>query len=145
MVVQNFTSGRRFEHHGVGRDLADSGVEKGPNFAVLDAVLDVGFDPVLDVPVDLGFAVNQGYARAMPPKLERRDGRGVLAADDDDIRAEVGMRIVVVVMDLSQVFTRDVEVIGKVVVSGSNGQFASLQNAGAAKALSTDTTRSPAR
>ena len=65
-------------------------------------------------------AVNQRDLRAVTPEVERGDGGGVLASDDQDFEAEVGVGFVVVVRDLGQVFARDVEVVGQIVVAGGN-------------------------
>ena len=81
-------------------DARDGGGEVGGDLAVLDAVVDVGQNPVLHVVVHLGAAMDQGDARAVTPEVERGDGGGVLAADDGDIQAEEGMGIVVVVLTL---------------------------------------------
>ena len=72
----------------------------GGDFAVLDAVVDVGQDPVLNMAMHLRAAMDQGDARAMSPEVERGDGGRVLAADDHDVEAEEGMRLVVVVLTL---------------------------------------------
>ena len=109
---------------GVGIDAGDGGVEISRDLAVLDAVLDVGEDPVLDVGLHGGAAIDEGDARAVTPELEGGDGGGVLAADDDDVEAVVGMRVVVVVLDLGEVFAGDVHHVGQVVVAGGDDDFA---------------------
>jgi len=48
-------------------DPCDVGAEVGLDLAVLDAIVDVGEDPILDVPVHLGAAVNKGDLRTVTP------------------------------------------------------------------------------
>ncbi len=74
----------------------------------------------------LGAAMDEGDARAVTPEVERGDGGGVLAADDEDVEAEVGVGLVVVVLDLGEVFAGDVEVVGQVVVAGGDDEFAGV-------------------
>src|ERR1019366_7078454 len=69
-------------------------------------------------------AMNEGDARAVTPEVERRDGRGILAADDDDIEAVVGVGLVVVVLDLAEVLAGNTEVVGQVVVAGGDDELA---------------------
>ena len=88
-----------------------------------------------DVAVHLGAAMHQGDAGAVPPEIERGDGGGVLAADDQDVEAVVGMRLVVVVLDLAEVFAGDVEVVGQIVVAGGDDELACAMLEGAAEAV----------
>ncbi len=113
----------------------DGAGEEGRDLAILDAVVDVGQDPVFDVAVHLRAAMDEGDARAVAPEVERRDGCGVLAADDQDIEAEVGVRIVVVVEDLAEVFAGDVEVVRQVVVAGGDDELAGAMRERAAEAV----------
>jgi len=55
------------EGDGVFGDADDAGVEVRVDFAVLDAVVDVGEDPVFDVAVHLGAAVDEGDFRSVTP------------------------------------------------------------------------------
>ncbi len=68
--------------------------------------------------------MDEGDARAVTPEVERGDGGGVLAADDEDVEAEVRMRLVVVVLDLGQVFAGDAEIVGQIVVAGGDDELA---------------------
>jgi hypothetical protein len=68
--------------------------------------------------------MHERHPRSVTPQLERRNRRRVLAADDDDIQAGIGMRIVVIVHDFGQVFAGDAEVVGQVVVAGGDDQLA---------------------
>ena len=65
---------RGAEGDGVFVDLFDGGVEVRGDLAVFDAVVDVGQDPILNVPVHLGAAVDQGDAGAVTPEFEGGDG-----------------------------------------------------------------------
>ncbi len=111
------------------------GAEERLDLAILDAVFDVGLDPVLDVPVHSFIAMHQRDTRSAAPQFKCRNRRRVLPADHHDIRVEVGVRIVVVVMDLAQVLTRNTHEIGQIVVSSGDDQFARLQCAGSAEAV----------
>ncbi len=71
-------------------------------------------------------AMDESDARAVTPELERGDGGGVFAADDDDIQTEVGMRLVVVVVDLAEVFAGDAHEVGQIVVAGGDDELARL-------------------
>src|ERR1039457_4765744 len=69
-------------------------------------------------------AVDEGDAGAMTPEVERGDGGGVLAADDEDVEAEVRMRLVVIVLHLGEVLAGNVEVVGQVVIARRDHQLA---------------------
>ena len=105
------------------------------DFAVRDAVFDVGLDPVFDVLVDGGPAVDQGDAGAMAPEIEGGYGGGVFAADNDYVCVEVGVGRVVVVVDFGEVFAGDVEVVGQVVVAGGDDELAGAKFGGAVEAI----------
>jgi len=77
--------------------------------------------------VHLGAAVDEGDLGSVTPEVERGDGRGVLAADDEDVEAEEGMGLVVVVADLGELFAVDAEVVGQVVVAGGDDELAGAQ------------------
>src|SRR5208283_1910138 len=68
--------------------------------------------------------MHHGDQRPVTPQLQRRDGGRVLPADDEHVQAEEGMRLTVVVHDLGQFFAGNVEVVGAIVVSGSDDEFA---------------------
>jgi hypothetical protein len=112
------------EGHVIFRDAGDNCVEVGGDLAVLDAIVDVGEYPVFDVAVHLRAAVDEGYAGSVAPEVEGCDGGGVFAANDEDVEAVVRVGLVVVVLDLGEVFAGDIEVVGKVVVAGCDGEFA---------------------
>ena len=115
--------------------LRDRAGEVCGDLVVLDAVVDVGQDPVFDVAVHLRAAMHEGNARAVPPQFERGDGGGVFAADDQDVQAVVRMRLVVVVLDLGEVFAGNVQVVGQIVVAGGDDQLARAMLEGAAEAV----------
>jgi hypothetical protein len=79
--------------------------------------------------------MDQSDARAVTPEVERGDGGGVLAADDDDIEAEEGVRIVVVMLHLAELFAGDVEFVGQVVVSGGEDELARAVSEWASEAV----------
>ena len=124
VVGEGDVAGGRGEGDSVFGDVSDRGGEIGADFAVLDAVVDVGQDPVFDVAMHLRAAVDEGDTGPVAPEVEGGDGSGVLAADDDNFEAEVGVGLVVVVADLAEVFAGDAEVVGQVVVAGGDDEFA---------------------
>lgn len=91
---------------------------------VLDAVLDVGLDPVFDVGMECGTAVDEGDARAVTPEIKSCDCGGILAADDEDVLVEVGMRFVIVMLDLGKIFAGNAEVVWQVIVAGGDDELA---------------------
>src|SRR5208282_3854175 len=60
-------------------DLLHRAVEVRGDFASLDAVLDVGPHPVLNVIMHPRSAMNQRDARSMPPQIQSRFRRRILA------------------------------------------------------------------
>ena len=68
--------------------------------------------------------MNQGHARAMTPEIERGDGGGILASDDEDVAVEIGMRLAVIMMNLGQVLAGNTQLVGEIVVSGRNDHLA---------------------
>ena len=123
----------RLQHDVVELDALDRRVEVRGDLAPFDAVLDVGLDPVLDVAMQLRAAMDERDARSVTLEIQRRNRRGVLAADNDDIAVEVRMRLVVVVRDLRQVLAGNVEVIRQIVVAGGDDQLARAMLAAAGR------------
>src|ERR1039458_3276847 len=77
VVGQRDRAGGRGQGDVIFGDFGDGGVEVGLDLAVLDAVVDVGQDPVLDVGLHLGAAVGHGVAGALPPQVDRGEVGGV--------------------------------------------------------------------
>ena len=86
------------------------------DLTVLDAVVDVGQDPVFDVGAHLRAAMHQRYPRAMAPQVERRNRRRVLASYHQHIQTEVRMRLVIVVLHLTEILAGNVQIVRQVVV-----------------------------
>ena len=107
-------------------DLDHRAAEVSGDFAVLDAVLDVGQDPVLDVIMQFRSAMDQGHARAVPPEIERRDGGRIFASDDQHIHVEKRMGLAIVVKDLGKVFSGNIQRVREIVVSGRDNQLAGV-------------------
>ena len=93
----------RRNHDRVGPDLAHHRAEVRRDRPFLDPVLDVGPHPVLDRRLQRRRAMHDRDVRAGAIHLERRFGRRVAAADDDDALAVVGMRLAVIVVDVRQI------------------------------------------
>ena len=99
-------------------------IEVGLDLAALDAVFDVGLDPILDAVGNLGPAMQQRDARAGPEQFERGDGGGILRADDQHIVIVIRMRLLVIVDDLVELFAGDIQHVGNVVVAGGENDLA---------------------
>jgi hypothetical protein len=115
-------------------DLGDAGLEAHGDRAFLEAVLDVGADPVVDGVAQGGPAVHEGHLRSRPEELEGGDGGGVLADDDDHGLPEVGVRLGVVVRHVRPILAGDPEVDGIVVVPGGEDHVAGAPQGGTAPA-----------
>src|SRR4029077_2166953 len=99
-------------------------IEVRYDLASLDAVLDVGTHPIFDVAVDLRSAMDERDASAMPPQIQSYLGRGILAANHNDIRLKIGMRFAIVMEDFFQVLAGDIELVGEIVVAGGKYDLA---------------------
>src|SRR5260370_11779202 len=88
------------------------------DFAGFDAILDVGFDPILHGLRNLAAAMYQRDPGLVPVQLQRRDGRGVLGSDYDYVLIVIGVRFLVVVQDLVEVFARHTEHVRNVIIAG---------------------------
>ncbi len=124
VVLQFHFAVGRAQQHGIVSDLAHRAVEVGRDLGALDAVFDVGLYPVLHAVAHGGPAVHQGDAGAVPPQVERRLRRRVLAADDQHVRVIKRMRLAVVMENLGQVFAGDAYPVGQVVIAGGHHQLA---------------------
>ena len=133
VVRQRYRAFRRFEPHIVFGDVDYRAAEVCFDLSVLDAVVDVGEDPILHVAVHLRAAMDERYSGAMPPEVEGCDGRRVLAADDEYVQSIKRMRLVIVVADLMELFAGDIKIIGQIVVARGDGQFAGVMRQRAAK------------
>ena len=131
IVLQPQLALRRVEQDRIRGDLAHGGVEVRGDFMVLDAIFDVGLDPVLDVGRDGRAAMHQGDARSVTPELQGGDGRGILGANHNNIRVVVGMRLAIVVRDLGQILAGHTHAVGQIVVAGGNHQLARQELGGA--------------
>src|SRR6266403_2797218 len=70
IVFQTTSSGRSSQRDIVTADFLHRAVEVRDDFASLDAVLDVGTHPILDVVVDLRSAMDKRDASAVPPQIQ---------------------------------------------------------------------------
>jgi len=135
IVGQRSGTCRRFDVDGVRSNLSHARVKVCLDLAIHNAVIEIGFDPVFDVGACLRAAVDEGNAGPMTPEFERSNGGGVFAADDGDLEAVIGVGIVVVVADFAQVFTGNTHYVGKVVVTGGDGEIAGVKCAGTAELI----------
>src|SRR5690348_12502436 len=118
IVLQAHRPARGRDYCVVDSDFLDVTVEKSFDLSVLDAILEVGLDPVLYVMVELRTAVNQRNPSTMPPKIKRRDGCRVLAADHQHIRVVVGVRLPIIVGDFGEILTGNAKLVREIVVAG---------------------------
>ena len=75
------------------------------------------------MPVHLGSAMHESDFGAMPPKIQRRNGGRILAADHQDFKTEIRVRLVVVVMHLAEFLAGNAQIVRQVVVPGADNQF----------------------
>src|ERR1700732_4672011 len=118
IVFQMKSSRRSSQRDIVPSDFLHCAVEVRDDLARLDAVLDVGTHPVLDVAVNLRSAMDKSTASAAPPQIQSNLGRGILAANHNDIRVKIRMRFPIVMEDFLQVLAGDIELVGEIVVAG---------------------------
>ena len=102
-------------------NLHDPRVEMRGNRAFLDAIVDIGPDPVLDAVSERDAPMDEGHVRAATKELQRRLGCRILAADDDHALAVVRMGVGVVVRDVGEGLSRHAEIVRVVVVP--DGQY----------------------
>src|ERR1700675_2127520 len=126
MVFQTKRDGRSSQRNIVTADFLHRAVEVRDNFAGLDAVLDVGTHPILDVAVDLRSAMDESDASAVPPQIQSHLGRGILAANHNHIRIKIRMWFPIIMEDFFQVFAGDIELVGEIVVAGGEHDLARM-------------------
>src|SRR6266436_2996530 len=124
IVFQIKRTGRSSQCHVVTADFMHSTVEMRNDFAGLDAVLDVGTYPILDIVVDLRSAMDESNASAMPPQIQSHLDRGVLAANYNDVHIKIRMRFPIIMEDFFQILAGDIELVGEIVVAGSEHDLA---------------------
>src|SRR6267143_6659313 len=101
-----------------------STVEMRDDFSGFDAILDVGTHPILDVAVNLRSAMDERDASAVPPQIQSHFGRGILAANHNDVTIKIRMWFPIIMEDLLQVLARDIELVGEIVVAGGEHDLA---------------------
>src|ERR1700730_11908636 len=116
IVFQPKRSGGSSQRDIVTADFLHRAVEVRDDFASLDAVLDIGTHPILDVVVDLRSAMDESHASAVAPQIQSHFGRGILATYDNDVRIKIRMRLPIVMEDLLQIRAREIELAGEDVV-----------------------------
>src|SRR6266853_2839037 len=124
IVFQIKGTGRSSQRNVFTADFMHSTVEMRDDFSGLDAVLNVGTHPILDVVVDLRSAMDESDASAVPPQIQSHLGRGILAANDNDVHIKIRMRFPIVMEDFFQILAGDIELVGEIVVAGSKYDLA---------------------
>src|SRR5450755_447038 len=99
VVVQAKRTFRSAQRYPGIADLLHGAVEVGRDFASLNAVLDVGTHPVLDVVVHLRSAMNEGDAGAVTPQIQRGFGGGIFASDYEHVGVVIRMGFAVVMQN----------------------------------------------
>ena len=117
------------EHDLVGADLDHPRIEVRLDGSFLDAILDVGLDPVLHRIAEPGAAMHHRHVAAGAVDLERGFGGGVLAADNHHALAVIRMRLLVEVRDVRQIFAGHVEHIRQLVVAHRQHHVAGFADA----------------
>ena len=120
---------RRLEDDAALLDPADRRLEVRADRALLDAVLDVGPQPVLHARPERGLADGHRDADAVPVEVERRFDGGVLSAHDEDVRARVRERLGVVVRHLREVLAGNAEEVRVGVEAGRHDDGAGRDDA----------------
>src|ERR1700694_770725 len=99
IVFQTKRSGRSAQRNIVTADFLHRAVEVRDDFASLDSVLDIRTHPILDVVVDLRSAMDESDASAVPPQIQSHFGRGIFAANDNDVSIKIRMRFAIIMED----------------------------------------------
>src|ERR1039458_4966494 len=100
-----------------GRNLLNLGFKNGADGSFFDAILKVWPDPVLDVPAESSFAVDECDLRAMPEEVQSRGGSRICAPDHGHFPAVIWVRVRIVVRDLGEVLAGDAEQIRQIVIA----------------------------
>src|SRR5260221_14407603 len=117
IVFQSKRPGRSSQRNVVTADFPYRAVEMRNDFAGLDAVFDVGTHPVLDVAVNLRSAMDERDASAVPPQIQSHFGRGIFAANHNDVTIKIRMRFPIVMEDFFQILAGDIEWVSEIVVA----------------------------
>jgi hypothetical protein len=115
--------------NGIGLDRRDATVPTNVNAPFLDAVLKIGEHPGLDLLVEGWAEVHHRDVRSGAPQVERRFGRRVSAADDDNLLLERLVPLAIDVRDVGQIFAGDAEPIGRAEVSRRDNDGACVRSA----------------
>src|ERR1700688_408357 len=124
IVFQMKSSGWSSQRDVVTADFLHRAVEVRDDLARLDTVLDVGTHPILDVAVDLRSAMDESDASAVPPQIQSHLGRGILAADNNDVSIKIRMRFPIIMEDFFQVLAGNIELVGQIVVTSGEYDLA---------------------
>src|ERR1700676_582349 len=106
-------------------DLLYCAVEIRLDVSVLNPIFYVGLDPILNVAMQLGSAVDERHAGAMAPQIKRGDSRRILPSNNKNITIVIRVRLAVVVRHFGQLFARQTELVGEIVISGGDDHLAS--------------------
>ena len=118
IVGQANLSFRSLQQHKIRFNRCDETVEVPCNLLVFDPIFDIRQDPIFHVTVHLRAAMHQRNPGAMPPQIERRNGRRIFSADHQHIGVKERMRLAVVVEHFGHVLARNLHHVGHVVVPG---------------------------
>src|ERR1051325_5898316 len=106
------------QDHRARRDLGTLPAESRLDLPGLDAILEIGAQPILHALRPRGAAVDDRRAGAGAKQLQRRFDRGVLAADHDDVHSVGVVGFVEIVMEVRKIFALHAEPVGLVEVAG---------------------------
>src|SRR5215470_11928240 len=107
-------------------NILDIAFKIGSDLSILDAVFNVRKNPVLYMPVHGRFTMHKRNARSVPPEIKRGNRSRVLPSDHQNIKIVVGMRIVVVMMYLRQLFTGNTEIVRQIIIARCHHQLARM-------------------
>src|ERR1051326_9029542 len=99
-------------------------IKIGRDFTVFYSIFDIRLDPIFNAVGNAWPAVHERDTGAGPVELECRNRRRVLGAHDDNVVIVIGMRLLVVMDDLGESLTGDVQEVGYVVVAAGDDDLA---------------------
>src|SRR5439155_16521420 len=85
VVLQTDWPLRRVQVDVVRQDFQHRAAKIGRDVSILNAILDIGQDPILHMIVHFCSAMHQSHAGAVSPQIQSSESGGILAAYDQDV------------------------------------------------------------
>src|SRR5262249_6672223 len=96
---------------------------EGGDFVVLDAVLEVRAQPIFHAGRDVLATIDERDPCSVTPEIQGGFGSRVLATNDNHVTVVVGIRFLVVMQNLGQIFARNLKLVRQIVVAGGDNHF----------------------